>query len=368
MDTKDNSSYKQDLDAGNFTIGELGEKGFLDIFFSKVNLDDPKFLNGLNQDAGIVRISDETLLVSNVDKSQTPVILSEDPSTYQAWGYLAVTSSLSDVAVVGGKGISFLLSLTIPDTIRADYVLNIIQGAKNACEFYQLPFVGGDTKKGKEISVVGISNGIINNQCYLTRNGSKVGDYIIITNTLGNFASISHKINNDIKITNQEIEYVMFPKFDNVTLNFVSDNLDLFSASMDNSDGLNNVLRKMLSENNLNYKIDLNKLPYGIYAKEYSEFSKIPIENFAFYVGDWNSVFTISKKNYEIIKNTNPQAFYHIGEVIEPSVESYFYDSTNKYKINCAYQNDSFNNHISKNLLSQQIFSFKSILDTTNEI
>lgn len=366
MDRKDDSSFKQDMDAGNFTIGDLGEKGFLDIFFNKVSLDDSKFLNGLNQDAGVVRIKDEMLLVSNVDKSQTPVILSEDPSTYQAWGFLAVTSSLSDVAVVGGKGISFLLSLTVPDNVRADYVLNIIQGAKNACEFYQLPFVGGDTKKGKDIVVIGIANGIIDNQQYLTRHGSKVGDYIVMTNTIGNFAAISHKLNTKLKITDEEYKYVMYPKFDRDTLNFVSDNLNLFSASMDNSDGINNVLKKMLLENGLGYRINLDNLPYGEYAINISKQKNIPLENFAFYVGDWNSIFTISKENYEKLDSLNKLNFKIIGEVIVNPRNSYFYKSNNIYNFNNSYQNDSFNSTLSKSFLENVIVKNTSLLRKKN--
>ena len=75
------------MDVGNQMIGTVGEKKFLDKVFDILGGDDENFLNGLNQDSSIIKINHNTLLATNIDKAQIPIILSDDDiDTYKAWG------------------------------------------------------------------------------------------------------------------------------------------------------------------------------------------------------------------------------------------------------------------------------------------
>ncbi len=363
---KRNSLYKQNLDDRDVVIGDIGEKTFLSSVFSELKDVDSRFLNGLNQDAGIIRISSDLLLVSNVDKAQIPIVLAEDkPITYLSWGYLAVTSSLSDICVVGALGVSFLLSLTIPPSMDSEKVMYIIRGAKQACEFYNITFLGGDTKKGKEISVIGVANGIIKSKDnnFLTRQSSKPNDLILSIGEFGKFASAYFKTQKKIQITDDELNYITYPKFSVNEMDIVQKNINLFSASMDNSDGLNNMLYKMFTENGLGYDINLNEIPISESAKELSLEQNIPLENFLFFVGDWNSLFTISEENFRIITKNYNHKFKVIGKVNRDKKSSFFHFNNKSFKATSEYENDSFTSTVrNSNYLLKAFFSKNSIL------
>ena len=332
------------MDVGNKTIGKVGEKKFLDEVFQILKEDDERFINGLNQDSSIVKINDDIMLVSNIDKAQTPIILSDDDhNSYKTWGYLSVTSSLSDVLVVGAKGLSFLISVTVPLNIQTKKVLSIIEGAREACKYYGISFLGGDTKKGNEVSVVGTANGIIVGSDYLTRNGSNPSDLIVCTGEFGQFATSYYKILNSLELGREEINYVTYPRFDIDQCKIVNRNLSLFSASMDNSDGLSNILSKMFIENNLGFEVYLDSIPFSDKSRELSKLHSIPLENFAFYVGDWNSIFTISEKNFNILeKRVENHNLKIIGKVRESNSVKEFHKSNKKHSCLLKFENDSF--------------------------
>lgn len=353
------------MDVRNKTIGEVGEKKFLDEVFQILKEDDKRFINGLNQDSSIIKINDNIMLVTNIDKAQTPIILSDDDhNTYKAWGYLSVTSSLSDILVVGAKGLSFLISITVPLNTQTKKVLSIIEGAREACKYYGISFLGGDTKKGNEVSVVGTANGIIMGSDYLTRNSSNPSDLIVCTGEFGQFATSYYKILNSLELDSDEINYVTYPRFDIHQCEIVNHNLSLFSASMDNSDGLTNILSKMFIENNLGFEVYLDSIPFSDRSRELSESHNIPLENFAFYVGDWNSIFTISEKNFSILeKNVENHGLKIIGKVRESSSVQYFHKDNKKHSCSLKFENDSFISTTSDfNYFLNNIFTSKSIL------
>ena len=332
------------MDVGNQMIGTVGEKKFLDKVFDILGGDDENFLNGLNQDSSIIKINHNTLLATNIDKAQIPIILSDDDiDTYKAWGYLSVTSSLSDILVVGAKGLSFLISITVPANIQTKKVLNIIKGAQEACKYYGISFLGGDTKKGNEISVVGTANGIITGSDYLSRNSSNPSDLIVCTGQFGQFATSYYKILKSLELELNETHYVAYPRFDIDQCEIVNSNLTLFSASMDNSDGLSNILSKMFIENNLGFEIYLDSIPFSEKSIELSKSHNIPLENFAFYVGDWNSIFTISEENFKILgERVENHGLKVIGKVKKSSSIKEFYKNTERYSCSLGFENDSF--------------------------
>lgn len=353
------------MDVRNKEIGEIGEKNFLNEVFKIIDNNDENFVNGINQDSSILRINNEIMLVSNIDKAQTPVILSDkNYDTYKTWGYLSVTSSLSDISVVGAKGLSFLISITAPSNIHSEKILKIIKGAQEACKHYGISFLGGDTKKGNELSVVGAANGIIKGSNYLTRNSSNPSELIVCTGEFGKFATAYYKLLNSIELDKEEIEYITYPKFDIKQCEIVSNNLDLFSSSMDNSDGINNLLYKMFTENNLGFEIYLDSIPFSDNSRELAKLYSIPLENFAFYVGDWNSIFTISEENFLALEDrVNKHGLHIIGKVRDDSNIKEFHKHGETYSCLSDFENDSFISTTSNTeYFSEKILTRKSIL------
>lgn len=106
----------------------------------------------------------------------------------ESMGHKAVIANLSDIAAMGGQPIAFLASLGVPPSMRVGYAQRIVCGMNGACREYETPFVGGDTKKAKELTICGHSAGIADAKRLLKRSAAKLGDVLAVTGSLGSAA------------------------------------------------------------------------------------------------------------------------------------------------------------------------------------
>ena len=62
----------------------------------------------------------------------------------------------------------------------------IVRGIDETCKEYETPFVGGDTKKAKELVLSGAALGVIERGEILRRSNAKAGDIVAVTGNIGN--------------------------------------------------------------------------------------------------------------------------------------------------------------------------------------
>lgn len=159
--------------------------GLEDLKQITANLNQPEYKDLLvdfkhNDDCGILRIDQNTLLVQSVDFI-TPIV--DDAYIY---GQIAAANSLSDVFAKGAKAIS-AMSVLMWDSEHLDtYDVNaILQGSLEKLIESECPLVGGhsinDTEQKYGLSV----SGIIKDNIFWKNNTSKVGDVIILTKPIG---------------------------------------------------------------------------------------------------------------------------------------------------------------------------------------
>ena len=101
-------------------------------------------------------------------------------------GFKAVTVNVSDLAAMGAEPLGFLLAIAIPDDLKLDYFKEIINGVLEACEFYSIPLIGGDTNEASEIIISGTALGLCDRP--LMKNTANEGDLIAITGNIGHAA------------------------------------------------------------------------------------------------------------------------------------------------------------------------------------
>lgn len=159
--------------------------GLEDLKQITANLNQPKYQDLLvdfkdNDDCGILRIDDNTLLVQSVDFI-TPIV--DDAYIY---GQIAAANSLSDVFAKGAKAIS-AMSVLMWDNEHLDTqdVNAILQGSLEKLIESECPLVGGHSINDSE-QKYGLSvSGIIKDNIFWKNNTSKVGDVIILTKPIG---------------------------------------------------------------------------------------------------------------------------------------------------------------------------------------
>jgi thiamine-monophosphate kinase len=107
----------------------------------------------------------------------------------RAWGWHVAAVNLSDIASKGGAPIGLLLSLLIPNDTEAKVVMDIMRGAKECCARFGTKVLGGDTKQGPEICLVGTALGRVPKKEFMPRGGARPGDVIALTGELGGAAA-----------------------------------------------------------------------------------------------------------------------------------------------------------------------------------
>ena len=103
----------------------------------------------------------------------------------EAWGWYVAAVNLSDIAAKGGQPMGLLLALLLPRETDTSTVAGIMRGAKKCCARYGTKVIGGDTKEGREICLVGAAFGRVPKKEFMPRNGARPGDILALTGSVG---------------------------------------------------------------------------------------------------------------------------------------------------------------------------------------
>lgn len=132
------------------------------------------------EDAGIYRLSDDTALVQTVDFF-TPVV--DDPYTF---GQIAVANSLSDIYAVGAKPLTAMNLVCFPvQTMDISVLREILKGGIDKMREAGVVLVGGHSVDDQEIKYGLSVTGTVHPDRFLCKEGSKIGDRLILTKPLG---------------------------------------------------------------------------------------------------------------------------------------------------------------------------------------
>ena len=98
-------------------------------------------------------------------------------------GFKAVTINVSDLAAMGAEPLGFLLSIAVPKDLTLADFKEIIDGVLNACDYYAIPLIGGDTNEADEIIISGTALGLCDKP--LLKDSYNLGDLIAVTGDIG---------------------------------------------------------------------------------------------------------------------------------------------------------------------------------------
>lgn len=165
------------------TLGEFGLIRHLSQNFHTRNPENT--LLGIGDDGAILKYKDENIVVStdlliegiHFDLAYVPL---------KHLGYKAVVVNLSDIYAMNAipKQITFSIALSSKYSLEA--VDELYSGVEQACRFYGVDLIGGDTTSsriGMCLSITAI--GGVEEGKEVKRDGAQVGDYVCTTGTLG---------------------------------------------------------------------------------------------------------------------------------------------------------------------------------------
>jgi thiamine-monophosphate kinase len=292
-------------------LGELGEFGLIERItqnFTPVNKSTVKAVGddaAVIDYAGLQTVVSTDLLVEGVhfDLAYTPL---------KHLGYKSVVVNLSDIFAMNAVPEQITVSLALSNRFSVEAVEELYAGIEQACKFYNVDLVGGDTTsslKGLIISVTAIGKAKPENLVY--RNGAKEGDFICVSGNLG-AAYVGLQVLNREKqvfVSNQEMQpelenhqYIigrqLKPEARKDIIAYLNDQEIKPTAMMDVSDGLSSELMHICRQSGVGCHIYEASVP--IHNDTYNqaiEFNIDPITCALNGGEDYELVFTIDPKD-----------------------------------------------------------------------
>jgi thiamine-monophosphate kinase len=176
----------------------------------------------------------------------------------------ALRTNLSDLAAMGAEPLWFTLALTLPKNsiyLSEEWLSNFSRGLFRTANQYEILLVGGDTTSGPLTITIQVA-GCVESHTALRRDGASIGDFVCVTNYLGDGAAALAKIQHQIQLGSEHETY-LDERFYRPTPRFIESYLlqGIASAALDISDGLVADLNHICEASDLGAVIDVETLP-----------------------------------------------------------------------------------------------------------
>ncbi|MBR1610452.1 MAG: thiamine-phosphate kinase [Methanobrevibacter sp.] len=249
---------------------------------------------------------DSTKLISTCDMLIQSRHFPENMSYYDI-GFKAVTVNVSDLAAMGADPLGFLLSIAIPKDMGLDSFKEIIKGVLKACEFYEIPLLGGDTNEASEIIISGTALGLCDKP--MMKDTYNMGDLIAVTGDIG-LAALGFELN---VLDNIYVKKALKPEArlkEGIVLR------DFATSATDITDGLASELYE-IKKDGFGFMIYEEMLEVSDEYKQIANNLNLDYLDLLLHVGeDFELLFTISNENLKKL----PIDCKVIGEVTDSDV------------------------------------------------
>ncbi len=103
-------------------VSDIGEQRLIQLLSHEFTTDDPRVVEGIGDDTSVTLQDGERCLLTTTDVLVEGVHYSPSYTEPELLGRKAVSTSLSDIAAMGGRPTFLLLSLSIPPGTSMEYL------------------------------------------------------------------------------------------------------------------------------------------------------------------------------------------------------------------------------------------------------
>lgn len=279
-------------------VSDIGEKELIKYIIANSK-------NITPDDTAITSFND-TNLISTCDMLIQSRHFPENMS-YFDMGFKSVTVNVSDLAAMGAEPLGFLLAIALPKDLDVDSFKELIDGVLKACDFYEIPLIGGDTNEASEIILNGTALGLADEP--IMKDTYNIGDLIAVTGDIG-LAALGFELDS---LDNIYAKKALKPKArikEGLILN------EFATSATDITDGLASELYTIKKEG-FGFMIYEEMLGISDEYKHLATKLNLDYLDLILHVGeDFELLFTISKEDSEKL----PINFKVIGEVTDSDV------------------------------------------------
>ncbi|QKQ99848.1 thiamine-monophosphate kinase [Metallosphaera tengchongensis] len=234
-------------------------------------------------------------------------------------GWKAVVATFSDLISSGSVPKFILSSVGLNPELEVDEAQMLMKGIKDAADYYESSYVGGDTNSTNGsgwIDIVGCGELICHD-----RPKPEPGDIIFITGKLGytTNAFLWYTSKGKVPLLNEAKQKLMHPIVNRTLIKLHKKACGVVAFSTDISDGLLVTLKKMI--NYLGNGVNLHQIPLIDFTQELVDNGTYGIEDILKFSGEeYETIFVVKKPNskmFEEIAKSDGLNVIRIGEVIE---------------------------------------------------
>jgi len=218
---------------------------------------------GIGDDCALLQVPEGKQLAISVDTLVADVHFPADakPEDIAA---RALRTNLSDLAAMGAEPLWFTLALTLPknsEYLDENWLRGFSRGLFRTANEYEVALVGGDTTSGPLSITIQVMGAVESHQA-LRRDGASIGDFVCVTNYLGDGAAALAVIQKRLSLS-EDYEHYLRERFYRPIPRFVESHLlkGIASAALDISDGLIADLNHICEASDLGAVIDVENIP-----------------------------------------------------------------------------------------------------------
>ncbi|MGI9534713.1 MAG: thiamine-phosphate kinase [Thermodesulfobacteriota bacterium] len=237
----------------------------------------------------------------------------------------SIAVSISDIASMGGKPRFILSTIGLPKCSKQELMDELLDGIKSSCALYGVELIGGNITTSEKLFLDTTVLGEIDEHMVVKRSGSKPGDLVFVTGTLGDSAlglmllkSEHHSdLDHDPRSCGDKdlINSHKVPKA-RVEIGISLSEKNLASSMIDISDGFLIDLERITTEQNLGAKIFVGNIPLSDSYKNLISNFDDDIFKLALTGGeDYELLFTSPPESRDKLKTMEKLMKFSISEI-----------------------------------------------------
>lgn len=320
-------------------ISELGEFGLIDHLTGKFELKNANSLLGVGDDAAVIHISDEEVLLTSTDMLIEGIHFNLMYMPLKHLGYKAVAVNVSDICAMNGTAEQIMVSLAVSSRFPLEALEELYAGIKIACDNYGVDLIGGDTSSSISGLTINISVlGRAKKSEVTYRSGAKEMDLLVVTGDLGaaymglqvlerekEVFKANPNIQPDLDGHDYIIERQLKPEARKDIIGFLKE-LDVVPTSMiDISDGLASEIIHLCKASKVGCYVYDEKLPIDAKTSMMAIDFNLDPSTCALNGGeDYELLFTIKQADFDKIKGSPHMTV--IGHITDSNDGMYFVD------------------------------------------
>ncbi|UTW67534.1 thiamine-phosphate kinase [bacterium SCSIO 12643] len=306
----------EDKNQSTSNLEQLGEFGLIDHLTNGFENKEKSTLKGIGDDAAVLDHGNEKTVVST-DMLVEGVHFDVTYVPLKHLGYKSVVVNLSDIYAMNATPKQVTVSIAVSSRYSVEALEEIYAGIKQACEFYNVDLIGGDTTsslKGLVISVTAIGSAPEEKLAY--RSGAKEHDLICVSGDLGGaYMGLqvlerekavfreNPQMQPDMSGSEYVLERQLKPEARRDVIKILGEMHVIPTSMIDVSDGLASEIMHICKQSEVGAQIYEEKIPIDYQTYKTAEEFNFNATTAALNGGeDYELLFTISQKDYDVVK------------------------------------------------------------------